>query len=141
MKTYMPKKGTVDKKWVIFDARGKILGRLATKIATILMGKNKPIYSPHVDCGDSVVVINAKEIKVSGKKEDQKLYHHYTGYPSGMKEYNYKRLMERKPEEIIRRAVKRMLPHNNLGRNLMKKLRIFAGSEHTHAAQKPVEVE
>ena len=140
MKTYIVKDKDIEKKWLLVDAKGKILGRLATKIATLLTGKHKPTYAPHQDCGDFVVVINAKEVKVSGKKEEQKIYRHYSGYPGGLKEYNFKRLLEKKPEEIIRRAVKRMLPHNNLGRKLLKHLKIYSGNTHKHEAQKPVEV-
>jgi large subunit ribosomal protein L13 len=140
MKSYMPKATENDQNWVIIDAKGQVLGRLATKIAMVLMGKNKPTYSPHVACGDHVIVINAKDIKVTGKKADQKLYRSHSGYPGGFKEITYKRLMAKKPEEIIRLAVKRMLPHNNLGRNLLKNLRIFADNAHTHEAQQPVEL-
>ncbi len=139
MKSYMPNAATVNCKWVIIDAKDQILGRLASQVAMILMGKNKPTYAPHVACGDHVVIINAKEVKVTGKKEDQKIYRHHTGYPGGLKECTLKMLREKKPEEVIRRAVKRMLPHNNLGRQLMKNIRIFADDKHTHQAQQPVE--
>ena len=140
MKTYMPKESEIDKKWILVDAQGKILGRLASKIAMILMGKHKVSYVPHQDCGDYVIVINAKNVKVTGRKEEQKIYRHYTGYPGGLKEYNYKRLMEKRPGEIIRRAVKRMLPHNNLGRTILNHLKVYADSNHKHQAQQPVEV-
>ncbi len=140
MKTYISKEKEVEKKWLFIDAKDKILGRLASKIAMLLMGKHKVTYSPHQDCGDFVIVINAKDIKVTGKKADQKKYRHYTGYPGGLKEYSFKRLMEKKPEEIIRRAVKRMLPHNNLGRNLLCHLKIYADANHRHQSQKPVEI-
>jgi len=139
MKTYMPNAATVNKKWVLIDAKDQVLGRLASKVAMILMGKDKPTYAPHVACGDHVVVINAKHFKVTGKKEEQKLYRHHTGYPGGFKEYTLKTLREKKPEEVIRNAVKRMLPHNTLGRQLMKNIRIFADDKHTHQAQMPVE--
>ncbi|MBU1862246.1 MAG: 50S ribosomal protein L13 [Candidatus Omnitrophica bacterium] len=140
MKTYMVKEKELKKKWILIDAQGKILGRLATRIATVLLGKHKSSYSPHQNCGDYVIVINAKDIKVTGKKESQKVYRHYTGYPGGLKEYSFKRLMERKPEEIIRLAVKRMLPHNNLRDHRLKNLKIYANSKHNHQAQQPVEM-
>ena len=140
MKTYLAKEKEIEKKWLLIDAKGKILGRLASKIATVLMGKHKTYYAPHQDCGDYVVVINARDVKVTGKKEQAKMYRHYTGYPGGLKEYNFKRLIAKKPEEIIRRAVKRMLPHNNLGRTILKHLKVYAGNQHQHQAQKPVEM-
>jgi large subunit ribosomal protein L13 len=139
MKSYMPNASTVDRKWVIVDAKDQILGRLATQVASILMGKNKTTYSPHVACGDHVIILNAKQIKVTGKKTEQKLYRSHTGYPGGFKEVTLKTLMEKKPEEVIRKAVQRMLPHNNLGRQLMKNVRIFVDDKHEHQAQQPVE--
>jgi len=140
MKTTIKKTSEIDKKWLLIDAQDKILGRLATKIAMILMGKHKPSFSPHQDCGDFVVVVNARAIKVTGKKVQEKIYRHHSGYPGGLKEYNFERLMERKPEEIIKRAVKRMLPNNNLGRKLLKNLKVYADSKHTQQAQKPVSI-
>ena len=140
MKTYMPKESEINKKWILVNAQGKVLGRLASQIAIILMGKHKPSYSPHQDCGDFVIVINAKDVKVTGRKEEQKVYRHYTGYPGGLKEYNFKRLIKKKPEEVIRRAVKRMLPHNDLGRHMLNHLKIYADNNHKHQAQSPVEI-
>ena len=140
MKSYMPKQNRRDAKWVILDAKGRVLGRLATQIANLLMGKGKPTYSPHVPCGDHVIVINAKDIEVTGRKAQQKVYRKHTGFPGGFKEFPYERILERKPEEIITKAVKRMLPHNNLGRQLLKNLRVFRDANHTHQAQQPVEI-
>lgn len=140
MKTSIVKPKDIEKKWLVIDAKNQVLGRLATKIAMLLMGKHKPSYSPHQDCGDFVVVINAKDVKVTGKKEDQKMYRHHTGYPGGLKECNYKSLMDKKPEEIIRRAVKSMLPHNNLGRAILKHLKVCVGESHRYQAQQPVEI-
>ncbi|RLE15489.1 50S ribosomal protein L13 [Candidatus Aerophobetes bacterium] len=137
MKTYIPKKEEIAKKWYLVDAKGKILGRLATRIARILSGKDKPIYTPHLDTGDFVVVINAREIKVTGKKEEEKIYYRHSGYPGGLKKETLRRLRERKPEEIIRRAVKGMLPKNKLGRKMLKKLKIYPDANHPHQAQNP----
>ncbi len=137
MKTVMLKSNDIKKKWYLIDAKGKVLGRLATQIATILMGKHKPDYTPHIDCGDNIIIINAEEVIITGKKKTDKLYWHYTGYPGGMRQYNFSTLLEKRPEEIIKRAVKRMLPNNNLRAKRMKHLRIFAGDKHNHEAQKP----
>jgi large subunit ribosomal protein L13 len=137
MKTVTPKPDQIKQDWYIVDASDQILGRLATKVAAILRGKNKPYFSPHLDTGDYVVVINAEKIKLSGNKELQKTYKRYSGYPSGLKEIPFKRMLAEKPEEIIRHAVKGMLPKNALGRKLIRKLKIYVGEEHPHTAQKP----
>ncbi|MFC1809159.1 50S ribosomal protein L13 [Candidatus Omnitrophota bacterium] len=138
-KTYIAKTKTdADKKWYIVDADGKILGRLATRIATILMGKTKPEYTAHVDCGDFVVVINAKKIRIKGaNKPKNKVYQRYTGFMSGLKETTFEEMLETKPTEIIREAVRKMLPKNNLGRLMLRKLKVYADSEHKHTAQQP----
>ena len=135
--TYMPNADKVERKWYVVDAEGKNLGRLASEIAKVLRGKNKPIYTSFVDTGDYVIVINADKIAVTGKKLDQKKYYHHTGYIGGLKEITLKRLLETKPEAVITHAVKGMLPKNTLGRNMIKKLHVYAGPEHNHAAQKP----
>ncbi len=140
MKTFMQRPEDVNRKWFLIDADGKILGRLATKIATILRGKNKPEYTPHVDTGDSIVVINAEKVCVTGKKMSDKKYQTYSGYPGGQKEYSLQTMLKDKPEEVIRRAVKGMLPHNTLGRKMLSKLKIYKGSEHPHIAQNPQEL-
>ncbi len=141
MKSYVAKTGEVDQKWVLVDADGQILGRLAAKIAMILMGKTKPIYTPHVDTGDFVVVVNAEKIEVSGKKAQTKEYQYYTGYPSGQKSVSYAEMLEKKPERVIELAVRRMLPKNKLGVKMLKKLKVFRGPAHDHAAQKPEKIE
>jgi len=141
MKTYVPKKTEIKKNWYLVDAEGKILGRLASKIAQVLSGKNKPIYTPHLDTGDFVVVINAKKVKVTGNKEKKKVYYHYSGYPGGMKEIVYEKLLKKKPALIIQKAVKGMLPKSKLGRKMLKKLKVYAGTEHRHQAQNPEKIE
>ncbi len=141
MKSYMAKKGEIERKWYIVDATDKIVGRLATQIATILRGKNKPVYTPHVDTGDFVIVINAEKVKFTGNKLDKKMYYRHTGYMGGLKEIPAKELLEKNPEEIIRHAVKGMLPKGRLGRKLLKKLKIYKGSEHPHLAQQPEKLE
>lgn len=141
MKSYVAKTGEVDQKWVLVDADGQILGRLAVKIAMILMGKTKPIYTPHVDTGDFVVVVNAEKIEVSGKKAQTKEYQHYTGYPGGQKTVSYAEMLDKRPERVIELAVRRMLPKNKLGVKMLKKLKVFRGPEHDHAAQKPEKIE
>lgn len=123
--------------WVLIDAEDQVLGRLASKIAFRLMGKHKNTYTPHVDMGDHVVVLNASKVKITGKKEDMKVYHHYTGWSSGLKETEYAKLKEDKPEKIIELAVKRMLPKGSMGKMMFKKLHVFAGTSHPHTAQKP----
>lgn len=137
MKSYMAKTDEVVRKWYIIDAEDKVLGRLATEVATILSGKNKPIYTSHVDTGDFVIIINAEKIKLTGKKLDQKNYTYHTGYPGGLKQVPYNRLIETKPELIIELAVKGMLPKSSLGRAMIKKLKVYAGTEHIHEAQQP----
>ena len=141
MKTYIPKKTEIKKKWYLVDAEGKVLGRLASRIAQILSGKDKPIYTPYLDTGDFVVVINAKKVKVTGKKKEKKIYYHYSGYPGGMKEIAYEELLKKKPTMIIQEAVRGMLPKNKLGRKMLKKLKIYAGKEHPHQAQNPEKIE
>lgn len=135
--TYIAKSADIERKWYVVDATDKTLGRLATEIATVLRGKNKPIYTPHVDTGDYVIVVNAEKVKVTGKKLDQKLYTHHTGYIGGLKQVTLKRMLETKPEQVIAHAVKGMLPKNNLGREIFRKLHVYAGPDHKHAAQKP----
>jgi large subunit ribosomal protein L13 len=137
MKSFVAKKEDVVRKWHIADADGQILGRFAVKIATVLMGKDKPIYTAHVDTGDCVVVINASKITVTGKKAETKEYDHYSGYPGGHKYVSYADLLERRPDEVIRKAVRRMLPKNKLGKGMLTKLKIYAGPEHEQAAQQP----
>ena len=141
MKTYMAKKGEVERKWYVVDASDKIVGRLATKIATILRGKHKPVYTPHVDTGDFVIVVNAEKIKFTGTKLEKKIYYRHTGYIGGLKETSAKKMLEKKPEEIIRLAVKGMLPKGRLGRKLLKKLKVYRGAEHPHQAQQPEKLE
>ncbi len=137
MKTYIPKLAEIERKWHLVDAEGKILGRLASRIAQILSGKDKPIYTPHLDVGDFVVVINAEKVKVTGGKEEKKIYYRHTGYPGGLKERTYEELLSKKPQDIIRKAVRGMLPKNKLGRQMFKKLKVYTGSEHPHQAQSP----
>ncbi len=138
MKTYIPRKEEIKRKWYLIDAEGQILGRLAVKIAKILAGKEKPIYTPHLDVGDFVIVINAEKIKVTGNKEEKKVYYHHSGYPGGLKKKTYEQLLKEKPQRIIKEAVKGMLPKNKLGRRMFKKLKVYKGIEHPHQAQKPV---
>ncbi|MBA4336305.1 50S ribosomal protein L13 [bacterium] len=137
MKTYSPKKQDIDRKWYIVDAKGQTLGHLATKIAVKLRGKDKPIFAPHIDCGDYVIVINAKEIAVTGNKMDDKMYYSHSGFPGGFKQKPLKKLMEERPEEIIKQAVQGMIPRNKLRKEIMSKLKIFVGPEHNHEAQQP----
>lgn len=137
MKSFMAKANEVERKWYIIDAEDKVLGRLATEIATILRGKNKPIYTPHVDTGDFVIVINAGKVRLTGKKLQQKNYTYHTGYPGGLRQVSYSELMEKNPEKIIELAVKGMLPKNSLGRKMYTKLKVYRGTEHGHEAQKP----
>ncbi len=141
MKTFQAKKEEIDHQWYLVDADGKVLGRLAAQLATILRGKHKPIYTPHVDTGDCVVVVNAKKIALTGKKMKDKIYYHYTGYPGGIREINAEKLLAKKPTEIIRVAVKGMLPKNSLGREMLRKLKIYSGPTHPHEAQKPTPLE
>ena len=136
-RTYQAKKEEIDAKWYVVDADGKVLGRLASKLASVLRGKNKPIFTPHVDTGDFVVVVNAKKVVLTGKKLLDKSYYHYTGYPGGIREMSAGKMMAKKPTEVLRIAVKGMLPKNTLGRQMLRKLKVYAGPEHPHAAQKP----
>ena len=137
MKTFMASPATIDRKWYVVDAEGQTLGRLASEIAKVLRGKNKAIFTPHIDTGDYGIVINAEKIKVTGKKMDQKVYYHHSDYVGGMKEATLKEKLNKKPEQVIELAVKGMLPKGPLGREMYKKLFVYAGSEHKHAAQKP----
>jgi large subunit ribosomal protein L13 len=141
MKTYVAKPHAVERKWYVVDASGKPLGRLASEIAKILRGKHKPIYTPHVDTGDFVIVVNAEKVLLTGKKLDQKMYRRHSQYPGGLKETPYRQLMARKPEFAVYKAVKGMMPDNRLGRKMLKKLRVYAGPTHQHEAQKPERLE
>jgi large subunit ribosomal protein L13 len=140
-KTYYPKSSEITKEWFLVDANEKNLGRLATQISTILLGKHKPEFTPGVDMGDFVIVINAKHIVVTGNKLDDKIYYHYTGYPSGLREITLRNQLLKHPERVIRSAVWGMLPHNKLGRQIIKKLKIYAGPDHPHGAQHPKPLE
>ena len=137
MSTYMANPQTVERKWYVVDAEDLVMGRLASQVASILRGKNKPTFTPHVDCGDYVIVVNASKIKLTGKKLDQKLYRYHTGYPGGLKEFTYRKLMANKSEFAFKEAVRRMLPKGPLGYSMLKKLRVYAGPEHEQLAQKP----
>jgi len=137
MKSFMAKTEEVQRKWYVIDAEGKVLGRLASEVAKILRGKNKPIYTPHVDTGDFVIIINAEKVVLTGKKLDQKMYRKHSLYPGGLKETPYRKIMENVPERAVEAAVKGMLPHNSLGRKMFSKLKVYRGSEHEHQAQKP----
>lgn len=140
MKTYMASPSTIDRKWYVVDATDCTLGRLASEIAKVLRGKNKPQFTPHIDTGDYVIVINAEKVAVTGKKLEQKVYYHHSDYVGGMKEQTLKEKLEKKPESVIELAVKGMLPKGPLGREMIKKLYVYAGNEHPHAAQKPEEL-
>ena len=137
MKSFMASPATIERKWYVIDAEGQTLGRLCSEVASILRGKKKPIYTPHIDTGDNVIVVNAEKIQVSGKKLDQKKYYHHSDYVGGMKESTLKEKLAKKPEEVIELAVKGMLPKGPLGRSMIKKLHVYAGPEHNNAAQKP----
>jgi len=139
MKTYVPKKDEIEKRWWLIDAEGKVLGRLATEVAVLLRGKKNPKYVDFMDSGDFVIVINAEKIRVTGKKLEQKKYYSHSGYPGGLKEKSLKELLEKKPEEVIRKAVWGMIPKNKLGRAVHKKLKVYRGADHPHQAQKPQE--
>ena len=141
MKSYMAKKNQVEQKWLLVDADGAILGRMAAEIAPILMGKTKPCYTPHIDTGDYVIVVNADKIKVTGKKADQKQYDYYTHFPGGHKYISFADMMERKPEKVIEMAVRRMLPKTRLGRQMLKKLKVYRGPDHGHQAQTPEKID
>jgi large subunit ribosomal protein L13 len=137
MKTYTAKPGEIERHWYVVDAEAKTLGRLATQIADTLRGKNKAAYTPHVDTGDFVIVVNAEKVRVTGQKLDQKIYYRHSGYPGGLRERTLRQQLERRPEEVLRRAVKGMLPKNRLASAQLRKLKIYAGPEHPHAAQNP----
>ena len=137
MKTYMANPDKIERKWYVVDAEGQTLGRLAAEVAKVLRGKNKPEFTPHIDTGDNVIVINAEKIKVTGKKLDQKVYYQHSDYVGGMKETTLREMMAKKPEQVIELAVKGMLPKGPLGRTMLKKLHVYAGAEHAHQAQKP----
>ncbi len=137
MNTFMANPATIDRKWYVVDAAGMTLGRLASEVAKVLRGKNKPIFTPHLDTGDYVIIVNAEKISVTGKKMDQKVYYHHSGYVGGLKEVTLKEKLKKKPEEVVELAVKGMLPKGPLGRQMYRKLFVYAGPEHKHAAQKP----
>lgn len=137
MKTFSPKQTDIDRKWYLVDARQQVLGRLATQVARILRGKHKPIFAPHVDVGDHVIIVNAEKIRLTGKKAEQKRYKHHSGYPSGLKETSYEKMLASHPERVLEHAIKGMLPKNRLGRKMIKKLRIYAGEAHPHTSQQP----
>ena len=140
MKTFMADSATVERKWYVVDATDKTLGRLASEIAKVLRGKNKPVFTPHADTGDYVIVVNAEKVKVTGRKLDQKIYYHHSDYVGGMKETTLREKLAKKPEQVIELAVKGMLPKGPLGRQMYKKLFVYAGPDHKHAAQKPEEL-
>ena len=141
MTSYMQKKETVERKWYVIDAEGKSLGRVATLAATYLRGKNKPTYTPYVDCGDNVIIINAKEVLLTGNKLNDKIYYNHSRYAGGMRERTAKVMKDKYPVEMVERAIKGMIPHNRLGRSMYKKLYVYEGSEHPHMAQKPKTIE
>jgi len=137
VRTYVPKEGDIEKRWHVIDADGQVLGRVAAEAAKLLRGKHKPQYTPHLDCGDHVVIINVAKAVVTGNKDRQKMYYHHSGYPGGLKETSYRDVMVKHPTRPMGAAIKGMLPHNRLGRKLLKHVRIYAGSEHPHEAQNP----
>lgn len=141
MKSFLAKNETVERKWRVVDADGAVLGRLAVKVAMTLMGKDKPIYTPHVDTGDFVIVVNADKVRLTGTKAVTKEYQRYSGYPGGQKIISYQQMIERHPERVVEMAVKRMLPKNTLGAHMYKKLKVYSGPEHDHAAQQPQKME
>ena len=141
MKTYMAKAEDVQRKWYVVDAEGATLGRLASQVASVLRGKNKPIFTPHVDTGDYVIILNADKVVLTGKKLDQKVYYHHSGYAGGLKETVYRRLLSEKPEFAVKHAIVGMLPKGPLGRKMAKKLKVYAGANHDHAAQNPEKLE
>ncbi|HOA23743.1 MAG TPA: 50S ribosomal protein L13 [Aggregatilineales bacterium] len=141
MKTYTAKKEDIERQWFVIDAKDQTLGRMASQIASILRGKHKPIFTPHMDTGDFVIVVNAEKIHVTGDRLDQKLYYRHSGYPGGLRSKSLRQMLRDKPEDVIYEAVRRMLPKNNLGRQMLKKLKVYAGPEHPHAAQQPVKLE
>ncbi len=137
MKTYSAKPQDIQRKWYIIDAEGKTLGRLATRVATILRGKHKPIFTPHLDCGDFVIVVNAEKIHVTGNRLADKIYYRHSGYPGGLSAISLRDLLKKRPERVIEQAVRKMLPKNALGRHMLRKLRVYAGPAHPHTAQRP----
>lgn len=137
MRTWTIRPGDIEREWYVIDASDAVLGRLATKVATILRGKHRPQYTPHADCGDHVIVVNAEKVRVTGRKEDQKVYHRHTGYPGGLKSTGLKDMREKHPERIIEAAIRGMLPKNPLGRKMYLKLKVYAGDQHPHTAQQP----
>lgn len=139
--TYVAKPADIEKRWFVVDAEGKTLGRLASQVASILRGKNKAMFTPFLDTGDHVIIVNAEKIFVTGHKQDQKIYYHHSGYPGGMKTTSFRRMMQSKPERAVELAVKGMLPRNRLGRAMVKKLKVYAGPAHPHEAQMPVKLE
>lgn len=139
--TYTAKPADIERRWYVVDAEGQVLGRLASAIAQVLRGKHKPIYTQHMDTGDHVIVVNAGKVAVTGGKESKKKYRHHSGYPGGLKETPYEDLMRKRPEQVVTRAVKGMIPHNRLGRAMLGKLHVYAGAEHPHEAQKPEPLE
>jgi len=137
MRTFQAKSQEVSRKWHILDAKGATLGRLATQAATLLRGKHKPTFTPHIDTGDHVIVVNAQEIRLTGKKMKKKMYHHQSGYPGGLKSVTAEQVMEKKPTEVVNKAIRGMLPKTPLGKQMARKLRVYAGAEHPHSAQSP----
>ena len=140
MKTYHAKPGEVEREWLLVDATDMVVGRLASEIAQILKGKRKPVYTPHVDTGDFVVIINAEKVRLTGNKANDKIYYSHSGYPGGLKEVSFQRMLDKHPERIVEKAVKGMLPKNSLGRAMNRKLKVYAGPEHPHEAQKPRQI-
>lgn len=141
MSTYMPKAGDITRNWYLIDAEGQTLGKVATKAADLLRGKHKPTFVPHMDCGDHVIIVNCDKIVLTGKKLEQKMYYHHTGYIGNMKQVKYSTLLQKKPEFVMTKAVKGMIPDTTIGRQALTRLRVYAGPEHNHAAQKPEKVE
>ncbi len=141
MKTYVAKKDNVERSWLLIDAEDQVLGRLATRVAHILRGKNKPVFTSHVDTGDFVVIINAEKVRLTGNKLDDKMYYRHSGYPGGIKGVNAREMLEKKPEQVIKTAVKGMLPKNRLGSRMISKLKVYAGPDHPHEAQRPEKIE
>ena len=141
MSTFMAKSESLNRKWYVIDAAGKPLGKTAAAAAAILRGKNSPEFTPHVDCGDYVIVVNAEKVAVTGKKRSEKIYKRHTGYPGGLREMTFEQMIEKHPTEVVRHAVKGMMPNGRLGRQMFKKLKVYAGPEHNHAAQKPEKLE
>ena len=137
MKTHTVRVEDIEREWFLVNAEGKTLGRLASEIAQVLRGKHKPVYTPHLDCGDYVVVVNAEKVQVTGRKLDQKMYYHHTGYPGGIKSISLRNQLQKHPERVLQAAVRGMLPRNRLGRKMLKKLKVYAGDSHPHRAQQP----